>query len=127
LPCSRPAAERRADDLPRHDRLTVIDDPPQSVRNPPGSTIVTWMPSGATSFCSTPEKPSTAHFEVWYGARPGEVMRPSSEEIWMTWPAPCSRRTGSAARVTLMTPHRFVSICARKSSSSKSSIELTFA
>ena len=35
----------------------------------------------------------------------------------MTWPAPCSRSTGSAALVTLTTPKRLVSICARKSSS----------
>jgi len=43
----------------------VIEEPAQSVLSPPGSMIVTWMPSGATSFCSTPEKPSTAHLAVW--------------------------------------------------------------
>ena len=30
----------------------------------------------------------------------------------MMWPDPCLRSTGIAALVTLMTPNRFVSICA---------------
>ena len=45
------------------------------------------------------------------------MMRP---ERWF-------RSAGSAARVTLIPPHSLVLICARKSSSVKSSIELTFA
>jgi len=40
----------------------VIDEPAQSVWKPPGSTIVTLIPSGATSFDNTSENPSTAHF-----------------------------------------------------------------
>src|SRR6266478_2875577 len=41
---------------------TIIEEPAQSVRNPPGSTIVVLIPSGPTSLASTSEKPSTAHF-----------------------------------------------------------------
>ena len=45
---------------------------PREVRaEPPGSTIVTLMPSGATSRNSTSEKPSTPHFAAEYGPRPG--------------------------------------------------------
>jgi hypothetical protein len=32
---------------------------------PPGSTMVTLMPSGATSLASTSEKPATPNFAVW--------------------------------------------------------------
>ena len=42
-----------------------MDAPAQSVRMPPGSSTVTLMPSGATSFASTSEKPPTANLAAW--------------------------------------------------------------
>jgi hypothetical protein len=66
---------------------TCIDEPAQSVRIPPGSTIVTRMPSGPTSFDSASENPSTANFADWYAARPGVAIRPPIDEIWMMWPS----------------------------------------
>ncbi len=42
-----------------------MDEPPQSVRNAPGSTMVTLMPSGRTSLLRTSENPSTAYLAVW--------------------------------------------------------------
>ncbi len=40
----------------------VVDEPAKSVLKPPGSMIVTLMPSGPTSLARTSEKPSTPHF-----------------------------------------------------------------
>ena len=42
-----------------------MEEPAQSVRMAPGSARVTRMPSGATSWRSTPEKPSTANLADW--------------------------------------------------------------
>src|SRR5205823_14188185 len=46
-----------------------MDEPAQSVRKPPGSMMVTLMPSGFTSLARTSEKPSTPHFAVKLGAK----------------------------------------------------------
>src|SRR6476469_271033 len=100
-----------------------MDEPAQSVRMPPGSSTVTLTPSGATSFASTSEKPPTANFADWYADSPGVVTRPPTDETWTTWPAPCSRNTGSAALVTLTTPKKLASTCARKSSAGVSSTD----
>ncbi len=42
-----------------------MDDPDQFVRNAPGSTIVTLMPSGPTSAASDSDSPSTANLVAW--------------------------------------------------------------
>jgi hypothetical protein len=42
-----------------------MDEPAQSVRIAPGSASVTRMPSGATSWRSTLENPSTANLADW--------------------------------------------------------------
>ena len=52
---------------------------------------------------------------------PGNALIPPMEETWMMWPEPCSRRKGRAAWVTQTAPKRFVSSCARSSSSVSSS------
>src|SRR6267154_1243851 len=46
----------------------VWEDPAKSVRKPPGSMIVTLIPSGPTSLASTSEKPSTPHLAAAYAA-----------------------------------------------------------
>ena len=51
------------------------------------------------------------------------ATRPPTDETWMTWPEPCSRSTGNAAVVTLTTPNKLASTCARKSSAGVSSTE----
>lgn len=45
-------------------RLTTAE-PTQEVLKPPGSTIVTRTPNGATSWASDCDSPSRAHFEAW--------------------------------------------------------------
>jgi hypothetical protein len=58
-----------------------IEEPAQSVRKPPGSTIVTLTPKGLSSEPSTSEKPSTPNFAAWYGAMPGvPPTRPPIDE-----------------------------------------------
>ena len=42
--------------------LERLEAPAKSVRKPPGSTMVTFTPKGATSFANVSEKPSTPHF-----------------------------------------------------------------
>jgi hypothetical protein len=44
---------------------TIIEEPAQSVRNPPGSTIITLTPNGAVSAWSTRLKPSMANLAAW--------------------------------------------------------------
>src|SRR5439155_13270123 len=56
------------------------------VRKPPGSTIVTFMPSGSTSLDSDSEKPSTPNFAAAYAARPDGPTRPPIDDIWITCP-----------------------------------------
>jgi len=43
---------------------SITERPAQSVRKPPGSTIVTLIPSGLTSFARTSEIASTANLVV---------------------------------------------------------------
>src|SRR5260370_12364041 len=73
------------------------------------------------SLDSDSEKPSTPNFAAAYAARPVGPTRPPIDDIWMTCPDACSRKYGSTAFVIMMTPNRFVSICARKSASDVSS------
>ena len=81
---------------------TVIEEPAQSVRKPLGSTTMTFTPKGAVSAWSTRLKPSMANLAAWYDAIPGQPpTRPPIDEICMTSPLPCSRRTGIAALDTL--------------------------
>jgi hypothetical protein len=101
--------------------LSWVEDPAKSVRKPPGSMIVTLMPSGPISLDNDSEKPSTPNFAAAYGARPAGPMRPAMEVTWMMCPALRSRKYGSTALVMMMTPNRLVSICARKSASGVSS------
>src|SRR5438477_9278861 len=51
----------------------VWEDPAKSVRKPPGSMIVTLIPSGPTSLASTSEKPSTPHLAAAYAPRPNRA------------------------------------------------------
>lgn len=48
----------------------LVELPAKSVRNPPGSMMVTLMPKGPTSFSSTSEKPSTPLFAATYAPLP---------------------------------------------------------
>src|ERR1700733_9347439 len=74
----------------------VWEDPAKSVRKPPGSMIVTLMPSGPTSLASTSEKPSTPHLAAAYAPRPIGPTRPPTDENWRIRPAPWRRITGMA-------------------------------
>jgi len=60
----------------------VVEDPAKSVRKPPGSMIVTLMPSGPTSFARTSENPSTPNFAAAYAPRPTGPSRPPTDENW---------------------------------------------
>src|SRR6266536_896269 len=93
--------------------MAVRDEPPQSVRNAPGSMMVTLMPSGFTAVRSTSEKPSIPNFAVWQAPMPGvPPTRPPMEENWMKWPErpapPAGGRDGQphSARSTVATDVR---------------------
>ena len=45
--------------------MRTIERPAQSVRKPPGSTAVTWMPNPFTSLPSVSEMPSRANLLPW--------------------------------------------------------------
>jgi len=85
------------------------------VRKPPGSTMVTLMPTAPLRGDNTSEKPSTPHF-ARIGPRPGgPIFRPSTKTDKMTgFPLAKVRKSGLRHDDH---PERFVSICARKSTS----------
>ena len=69
----------------------VRGEPAKSVRKPPGSTIVTFIPRGHTSLFSDSEKPSTPNLAAAYGARPMGPTRPAIDVIWTMCPVRRSR------------------------------------
>ena len=80
----------------------TVELPAKSVRKPMGSTMVTLMPSGATSRESTPEKPSTPHFAAEQGPRPG-----AHPDIGIV------ARTRECQRLTAAKPGSSCSTCGR--------------
>ena len=55
---------------------TIMDEPAQSVRNPLGSTTITFTPNGSVSARSTRLKPSiSANLAAWYEAIPATRRR----------------------------------------------------
>ena len=100
-----------------------MDEPPQSVRNAPGSMMMTVMPSGAHLVVQ--------HLGEALDGELGRLVRGEARRAadaaadrgeLKDVPDRCARSTGRAALVTLTTPKKFVSTCARKSSSEVSSM-----
>ena len=82
-----------------------MEAPAQSVAKPPGSTIVTWMPSPATSFDQDLAEPGDCELRGLVRAQPGgPPRRPPIELICRMRPLRCRRITGNTARVTYTTP-----------------------
>ncbi len=95
------------------------------MRKPPGSTMVTRTPSGASSPCSASEMPSRANFDAPYKPAAGAVAKPPTEPMFRTCPDRWARNVGRVARKVLSTPNTLTSKRARAALSDVSSIAPT--
>lgn len=122
--CAGSCATRRASRTGSYAAMgsaCTAEEPDQSVPKGPGSTIVTWMPSGPTSWASASLIPSSAHLEALYSPRVGKAASPPMLDTCTRCPLPRARRKGRAACVTHSGPNRLVSSWARACSSVVSS------
>lgn len=82
---------------------------------PPGSTLTTCTPCGATSRRSESVIASSPNLEAAYGPKSGPATRPPIELMLITRPR-ARRIAGRRARVTATWPSRLTSSCRRHSS-----------
>src|SRR5262252_3811794 len=83
----------------------------KSVRKGPGSTIVTEIPNGETSFANDSENPSSANLLAQYSDAICAPTRPAIDDTLKMTPFRAERMNGRAAQVTWNTPNKFVSNC----------------